>query len=91
MIVTGIFTWTNWWDILPILGSILSTIALWMKSEKKIRLISLSVGPCWLIYNLVKGAWSGALNEILAMLSIIIGYLRNDVKRNNKNMETTNQ
>lgn len=88
MVVTGIITWTNWWDILPILGSILSTIALWMKSEKKIRLISLSVGPCWLIYNLVKGAWSGALNEVLAMTSIIIGYFRNDVNRNNKSAET---
>lgn len=88
MIVTGILTWTNWWDVLPMLGGILSTIALWMKSERKIRLISLSVGPCWLIYNLVKGAWSGALNEVLAMLSIIIGYLRNDVKYN-KNPQTT--
>lgn len=90
MVVTGIITWSSWWDVLPILGSILSTIALWMKSERKIRLISLSVGPCWLIYNLIKGAWSGALNEVLAMLSIIIGYFRNDVKRNKKNVEATN-
>ena len=78
MIVTGIFTWQNAWDLLPIAGSILSTVALWMKKEKNIRLISLTIGPCWLIYNLVKGAWSGALNEVLAMTSIVIGLLRND-------------
>lgn len=78
MIVTGIFTGQNAWDILPIAGSILSTVALWMKKEKNIRLISLTVGPCWLIYNLVKGAWSGALNEVLAMTSIVIGLIRND-------------
>jgi len=84
MIVTGIFTWQNAWDLLPIAGSILSTVALWMKKEKNIRLISLTVGPCWLIYNLVKGAWSGALNEVLAMTSIVIGLLRNDTGTDRK-------
>ena len=84
MIGTGLLTWQNAWDILPIAGSILSTIALWMKREKHIRLISLSVGPCWLVYNLVKGAWSGALNEVLAMTSIVIGLLRNDTGKKNQ-------
>ncbi len=84
MIVAGLFTWKDAWDILPIAGSVLSTIALWMKSEKKIRLVSLAVGPCWLIYNLKKGAWSGALNEVLAMASIVIGLLRNDARKNTK-------
>jgi len=84
MIFTGILTWQNAWDLLPIAGSILSTIALWMKREKHIRLISLAVGPCWLVYNLVKGAWSGALNEVLAMTSIVIGLLRNDTQKKNQ-------
>ncbi|MBQ4605416.1 MAG: YgjV family protein [Clostridia bacterium] len=84
MILTGILTWQNAWDLLPIAGSILSTVALWMKREKHIRLISLAVGPCWLVYNLVKGAWSGALNEVLAMTSIVIGLIRNDREKKNK-------
>ena len=84
MFLTGILTWQNAWDILPIAGSILSTVALWMKREKHIRLISLTVGPCWLVYNLVKGAWSGALNEVLAMTSIVIGLIRNDREKKNK-------
>ena len=84
MIIAGALTWQNAWDILPIIGSMLSTLALWMKREKHIRLISLSVGPCWLVYNLVKGAWSGALNEVLAMTSIVIGMIRNDTKKADK-------
>ncbi|MBQ3178261.1 MAG: YgjV family protein [Clostridia bacterium] len=84
MILTGILTWQNAWDILPIAGSILSTVALWMKREKHIRMISLTVGPCWLVYNLVKGAWSGALNEVLAMTSIVIGLIQNDREKKNK-------
>lgn len=84
MIVTGILTWKDAWSILPIIGSILSTVALWMVKEKHIRLISLTVGPCWMIYNLVTGAYSGALNELLAMISITIGLLRHDRKKTGK-------
>ena len=84
MVITGTATWKSCWDLLPIAGSLLSTIALWMKSEKKIRLISLTVGPCWLIYNLVIGAWAGALNEVLAMTSIVIGLIRNDIRKTDK-------
>lgn len=78
MIVTGIFTWENPWSILPIVGSVLSTVALWMKDGKHIRMISLLVGPCWLVYNIVNGAYTGAFNELLAMTSIVIGLLRCD-------------
>lgn len=81
LVVTGIFTWQNIWSILPILGSVLSTVALWMKKASHIRAISLFVGPCWMIYNLVEGTVAGALNELLAMTSIVIGMLRHDRKK----------
>lgn len=82
MIATGILTWQNGWSILPIMGSMLSTLALWMKKEKHIRLISLLVGPCWIVYNIVSGAYTGALNEVLAMTSIVIGLVRHDLRKN---------
>ena len=78
MIVTGILTWENAWSILPIIGSILSTVALWMKEGKHIRMLSLLVGPCWLVYNIINGAYTGAFNELLAMTSIVIGLIRHD-------------
>ena len=83
MVVTGILTGKDCWSLLPIAGSILSTVALWMKQERHIRLISLLVGPCWLVYNLVTGAYTVALNEVLAMASIIISLIRHDRKKEN--------
>jgi hypothetical protein len=81
LVVTGIFTWQNAWSILPILGSVLSTVALWMKKASHIRAVSLFVGPCWMIYNLVEGTVAGAMNELMAMTSIVIGMLRHDRKQ----------
>lgn len=91
MIGTGILTWQDAWSLLPIAGSILSTVAMWMKNGKQIRLISLFVGPCWLIYNLIHGAYTGALNELLAMASIVIGMLRHDLRRKPTTPKTTPQ
>ena len=85
MIGTGILTWQDGWSILPILGSVLSTIALWMKKASHIRIVSLFVGPCWLVYNIVHGAYTGAVNELLAMASIIIGIVRHDEKKSSEN------
>lgn len=81
MIITGIMTWESAWSLLPIAGSILSTVALWMKSENRIRVISLFVGPCWMVYNIINGAYTGALNEIFAMTSIVIALIRYNGKK----------
>ena len=81
LICAGIVTWKDAYSILPIIGSLLSTVALWMKTKKNIRLISLFSGPCWLVYNVVNGAYSAAVNELIAMTSIVIGMLRYDVRK----------
>lgn len=81
MIATGMLTWKDWWSVLPIMGSVLSTVALWMKRERNIRLVSLAVGPCWMVYNIVTGAYTGALSEVIAMTSIVIGLIRHDRKK----------
>ncbi len=35
LICAGIVTWKDAYSILPIIGSLLSTVALWMKTSKK--------------------------------------------------------
>lgn len=81
MIGTGILTWDDMSSLLAILGSCLSTIALWMKEGKHIRRVSLLVGPCWIVYCWIHGSYTGLLNEVIAMISILIGIFRLDIKR----------
>lgn len=76
MVVTGIFTWQSALSILAILGALLSTLALWMKKEKHIRLISLLVGSCWIVYYIPFKDFTGIASEAIAMLSILIALLR---------------
>lgn len=78
IIAVGILTWEagSIATLFAILGTLLSTLALYMKNEQHLRIISLFVGPCWIAYNLIYSSCFGILNEIIAMTSIIIALIR---------------
>lgn len=78
IVAVGIITWdpTGIGTLFAIAGTLLSTVALYQKSERLMRIISLFVGPCWIIYSLIYSSAFGALNEIIAMTSLIIALVR---------------
>jgi hypothetical protein len=61
---------------------IVSTVALQKKDAKKVRLISLFCSPMWLTYNSFNGSIGGVITETFSIISIIVGYLRLDRKKN---------
>ena len=90
IIAVGILTWESGSiaTLFAILGTLLSTLALFMKSERNIRLISLLVAPPWIAYNLIYSSCFGILNELIAMTSIIIALFRMRKSRS-QNIEST--
>ena len=83
IIAVGVITWERGSivTLFAILGTLLSTVALYMKREKHMRIISLFVGPCWIAYNLIYASCFGILNEIIAMTSIAVALWRMREKR----------
>ena len=82
IIGVGIITWDteSIATLFAILGTLLSTVALYMKKERLIRVISLFVGPCWIIYCIIYSSCFGILNEIFAMTSIVIALFRMGIR-----------
>ncbi len=78
IIAVGIITWDKGGigSLFAILGTLLSTVALYMKKERLMRIVSLFVGPCWIIYGMIYSSCFGILNELIAMTSIIIALIR---------------
>lgn len=87
MLVAGILTWADIYSLLAILASCLSLFALSMKSPTKIRLISLLVGPCWIVYNWVYHAYPSILMECFALASILIGIIKYDIMKEKASSE----
>ena len=76
IIAIGILLYEDLFSLLPIAGVLFESAAGWMKTEKMIRIVSLFSSPCWLIYNIISGAYGSAIGSILALISIITALIR---------------
>lgn len=63
-------------DVFAILGVLFEVNALWLTREQHIRWVSLIGSPCWLIYNLLSGAYGVTIGNVFVIVSIIVGLIR---------------
>jgi hypothetical protein len=82
-VAIGIITWESPLSLLPVIATSLSTVSLWMKKPKTIRLLTVPVSVLWGIYDAVNRSAAGACNEIFTLVSIIIAIFRIDIKQDN--------
>ena len=68
-------------ELLPTLGMIATTISFRMKKASQVRAFSTISSPLWLIYNCFNFSIGGILTESFSLLSILIGILRLDLKK----------
>lgn len=68
-------------EALPLVGSIIMTFGFQMKEAKKVRLMYAIGSPMWLCYNLFTNSIGGTITETFNLISILIGYLRLDRKK----------
>ena len=79
--ILALLKWETAMNLLPLCASAAFTIALWAKNPKLTRMIGAPVSTAFLIYDLIVGSWIGAVNESVAIISIISSYIRNDLKK----------
>lgn len=80
-LLTTALTWTGYLDILALVATILQTIALYMKSPRHIRLLSLPASPMWMIYDICNKSYVGLCTECFVLTSLLIAFVRFDFHR----------
>ena len=68
-------------ELLPVMAMIISTISFRLTRSKDIRRFGLFSSPMWLIYNIFWFSIGAIISEILNLISIIIGIIRFDLKK----------
>ena len=74
-------TFSSLYNLLPIAASTFVTISLWINSPKLTKLISIPVSIAFLIYDIFVGSYIGIINESIAIISIIIFFTKERIKR----------
>lgn len=78
----GIRTFQSAINVLPIAGSTLVTISLWLKKPTLTKILSIPVSTAFLIYDAFVGSYVGIVNESIAIISIVTYFLRKRSKEN---------
>lgn len=73
----NLYTWSGPVSLLPLAASAGSTAAYWQNNARAYRTANLfCASPCWLAYDLLVGSYAGAVNETIALVSIISSIIR---------------
>lgn len=74
--ILGAFTFSSAINIIPIAASTFVSLSMWVKDPKVTKLISIGVSTAFLTYDYFVGSWIGMVNESIALLSILLYFIR---------------
>lgn len=86
MIILSIFSYSGVISILPTIGVILYSIAIWQDNLTITRIAEIIGCILFIIYNIKVVAISGLITTIIEMISAIVGIYRFDIKKYNKDV-----
>ncbi|EHK9053096.1 YgjV family protein [Vibrio vulnificus] len=75
-IVSGLGMAEHWWELWPIVGTVIGTYSLFVLSGIRMRLGFLAGATCWLINNILVGSIGGTLLEMTVIIINLITIYR---------------
>lgn len=87
MIISGILTFDAWFSIFPIVGTLIYTFSVWQNNVKVYRWLSLPVGLCGVIYNIMCFSVCGIITESALFLFGLISIIAFHVQGQNEKQE----
>ena len=83
--IIGLLTWDGWYSIFVFVGLIINSLCMSFSNPQKVRQSILVTSPMVFIYDAFTLSIGGAIYESVAIISSVIGILRNKKKVNSSN------
>lgn len=81
--ISGFFTYTSLFSLLPTVAMMISSFVLWNIRAQQLRALTLPTSAMWLIYNASCGSIAAVGTEVMGIVSILIGLFRFRKKKEN--------
>lgn len=88
-IISAAMTWKSIWSILPACASVISVLSFARSDPKTSRFLCFIISACMLTYDVTCLSYSGMANEVLTVISGVIGVIRYDIKKNDMGIKET--
>ena len=69
-------------EIIPLIAMVIATVAIRKGTARSIRAYAFAYSPMWLAYNIINFSIGAILGEAINFISVVIGVLRYDIKKN---------
>lgn len=76
----SVLTWSTWFSVFALLGSLMSIVSFWVGEPKLSRRLVYPISACMLTYGVSNGSVAVLINELLVMLSSTYQILKYDRK-----------
>ena len=80
-VAAAVLTWKNIFSLLPMIASIIAVTGFWMGNPRLSRILSFPVSACMLTYGVSVASLATVCNEVLTIISSVIGIFRHDRKK----------
>ena len=74
-VIAGIIFWQHWFDFMPIVYSILFTIAYFCKNLKTVKIISMPATALIIVYAFISRAYTSAICASIELIILIINII----------------
>ena len=74
--VSALVTWRGFISVLPATGAVLSVISFWKNNPCFTRYLAFPISACMLTYDIFCHSHMGIANEILTLVSAVVGIIR---------------
>ena len=81
ILYSGILSYNTMLSIIPISMGFIYSWATWQKNMKRFRIVCILNASSWLLYNLIVGAYVGALSSIIEFIFAIVALIKFDLKK----------
>lgn len=71
-------------EVLPVIGMIITTLSFYLGRANMVRKLGVINNPLWLTYNLINFTIGGIITESVSLISIVIGIIRYDLRKEEK-------
>ena len=75
-VLSGILTFKSVFSLLPMVASVLSILGFWRKSPSLSRVLAFPISASMLTYDIYAVSYMGIVNEVLTIISAVIGIIR---------------
>ena len=76
--LTGLYTYSEPFDVLPVIAMNIECFALWNRNTRHVRFIFLTARPFWISYNIISMSIAGIVSEIFLIVSLSVAIWRFD-------------